>query len=209
MKREPMKNDEMNGENAQHIAEKIMADVSQMLDEADNGKVISTEQWMMACDDMRRVSQATWYRCTCGVIEPTSGMIDVICPKCGERRILPNRLQRAPWSLYVAVLKHLSPDSWFERLSDWMVQHALGEVVVVRTSCRRHRGAYSPQANSDAPGDAYPSEATDSNAPEMIRQIACIDGMIIRSNGDIGGLSWIALPMASSSIFRAAACVSP
>lgn len=209
MKREPLKNDDMNGENAQQTAEKLMANVSQLLEDAENGSVVSREQWEASCDDMGRAGQATWYRCACGIIEPTSGMIDVICSKCGERRILPNRLQRAPWSLYVAVLKHLAPDSWFERLSEWMVQQALGEVVAVRTPCRRHRGAYEPQANSDAPGGAYPSNATDSAAPPMIKQIACIDGMVIRSNGDIGGICWIALPMAPSSFFTASACVSP
>ena len=125
----------------------------------------SPEELVIVCNALCRAGRATWWRCGCGEILPTSGDIDAFCVKCRQMRSLPNRLSRSPWGLYVRALQQLMPDYWFEKLSEWMKSNQIGEMM----------------------------ESELSNA--KTRRIKCIDGMIIDETGDVRGLQWIALPM--------------
>ena len=135
---------------------------------------------------LRQVAQMTWYRCGCGPISPLSGIIDVMCDKCGELRRLPPRLSRAPWPMAVACYRRLNPTGWFDDLSAGMMAEHTGVI---------ESGAY-PQ-DSAAGGDAYSAQPNSGagDIPPKMRIIRCSDGMIIAENGEIKGLSWIALPI--------------
>ena len=112
-------------------------------------------------------AQRTWYCCDCGPVSPLSGMIDVMCPKCGGIRHLPPRLSRSPWPLYIACARRVNPDGWFDALANAMIANKSAEIIS------------SASSDSDA----------------SIRVIRCIDNMQIDETGNIRGLAWIALPM--------------
>ena len=149
------------------------------------------------------VAKTTWFHCGCGEISPLSGLVDVICPKCGEIRRSGLRLNRSPWPLCISCLKRMKPEDWFEWLSDWLSERQMGQLIESGAYATQSAAgeAYSSAAkNSEAGGAAYEGVSRNSRvgATAPHRYIECIDGMRIFESSDIIGLNWIALPIPDS-----------
>ena len=156
--------------------------------------------WREVLDALCLVGRSTWYRCRCGEISPESGMVDAICEKCGELRRLPERLSRSPWPLYVAVLRRLVPDCWFDCLASWALAHGLGALEAEKG------GAYPSEAtDSDAGGASYRQvDARGAVPPQKILRFS--NNMQVHSDGDIRGLTWICAEMMDSRALDALGC---
>lgn len=75
------------------------------------------EVFIEASKCLRLVAEATWWACSCSKSSPLAGYVDIFCEQCGDMRMLPERLSSHPWPLFVACLKYLDSDGWFERLN--------------------------------------------------------------------------------------------
>lgn len=157
------------------------------------------------CDAIVEGSRATWWRCDCGPISPTSGLIDVICPRCGARRILPDRCAGSPWRVYVKLLERCIGASWFDVLAKWMVEQNLGEVGILHADPQRREsmgnGAYPQDSDVGGSGVLPTAIAARGGTSPAHRALFCIDGMRILETREVRGAQWIALPMMPVSFF--------
>ena len=105
---------------------------------------------------------------------------------------MPERLSRSPWPLYLAVLRRLLPQDWFDVLASWAVAQDLGALEAEKG------GAYPSEAkDSDAGGASYCQvDARGAVPPEMFLRFS--NGMQIRKDGDVRGLTWICAEMMDS-----------
>lgn len=178
---------------ASEDAEEVLRGAAGLLKSSD----VSDEIWTDVLDALCRVGRGTWYRCRCGEVAPTRGVVDAVCEHCGEVRRLPARLSRSPWPLYLDVLRRLRPEDWFECLSAWGIERGLGWLE------REAGGAYPAEGlDSDAGGASYGRKDVDARGAALSAQIRFEGGMCISRNGEIRGLSWICPEMMDSRALR-------
>ena len=178
-------------------AEDIMSGADALLR---SEEAIEPAVWLDVLDALCRAGRCTWYRCGCGEISPASGCVDAFCERCGALRRLPPRLSRSPWPLYLAVLRRVCPEDWFERLAAWGGERHIGQVE------REKGGAYPREAaDSGAGGASYGLMAEDARGavPPGRKMMRFHNDMLVFDDGEIRGLTWICAEMMDSQALAA------